>query len=49
MRTASEINKQLESICAKHSDNETAAVVAQALAWVLGDELSALDMLNEEA
>ena len=53
MRTNGEINTELGNLCEKHSDPDgetfqAAAIAAQALAWVLGDELSALEMIEDE-
>ncbi len=53
MKTQSEINQMLEKLfTAVQPDDETkynrAAIAGQALAWVLGDEMSPLDMLNDE-
>lgn len=52
MRKSKEIDEELRKICEKFHDSkspnyEAAAVAAQALAWVLGDEMSASDYLQD--
>jgi hypothetical protein len=48
MRTQTEINKQIEELASKHMENPKTEAVINTLAWVLGDEISPVELLAGE-
>jgi len=48
MRTSSEINKALEELASKHMDNPKTEDVVNTLAWVMGEDLSPVEIVTGE-